>query len=282
MINPDSELARRWQDSPGLMDCPIIDMHAHMGELSKGYLPRQSADEMLITMNRCNIILVCFMSFESVAMPAAHSTVDIEAVRKHPERFRSYYTVQTPHADPERDLKTFEENGDVFFGFKFHPRANELPLTDSRNTPYWEYADSRSLPVIIHTWGVDPLCSIEEAEQILNRYQSLTLIAGHSFHGRWEDAADLARKYPNLYLELTAVLDDRGAVELFCRKAGSHKILFGTDLPWFSTLHGIGAILSAQITDEERRDIFYRNTWGILKRYEWFRKIWEKAGIEAP
>ena len=41
-------------------------------------------------------------------------------------------------------------------------------------------------------------------------------------------------------------------------------MLFGTDLPWFSPLHGIGCVLSAEITDEDRRNILYRNAEKLL------------------
>ena len=48
------------------------------------------------------------------------------------------------------------------------------------------------------------------------------------------------------------------------REAGSEKIVFGTDLPWFSTFYYVGAILEADITDEDRRNIFYRNGRRLL------------------
>lgn len=274
MINPNSSLAHRFWENPGLPDCPIVDMHAHMGELSLGYQPRDCAEEMLVTMNRCNVVLACFSGFEALAMPAIGKHYDIESVRRHPDRFRAYYTVQTRHADPDHDLAELERNQDVFIGLKIHPRGNEAALTDPRNEPYLSYADVHELPVLAHTWGSDPLCSIEEAEGVLHRYRHAPLIAGHSFHGRWQDAADLASRYPNLYLELTAVLDDRGVLELFCDLVGSERLLFGVDLPWFSTLHGIGAVLSAEISDDDRRNIFYRNAVALLSRYRWFHEIW--------
>ena len=54
------------------------------------------------------------------------------------------------------------------------------------------------------------------------------------------------------------------------------------DLPWFSYHHGIGAVLSAEMTDDDRRNILYRNGKKLLSRFKWFAPIWEKyaPGIE--
>jgi predicted TIM-barrel fold metal-dependent hydrolase len=77
---------------------------------------------------------------------------------------------------------------------------------------------------------------------------------------------ELGSECPNLYYELTAVTDDYGAIELICEKVGSERVLFGTDLPWFDTHHGIGAVLSAEIDDEDRHNILHRNGEKLLRR----------------
>ena len=69
----------------------------------------------------------------------------------------------------------------------------------------------------------------------------------------------MARDHEHVYLELTAAYSVRGALEIMIEHAGSEKILFGTDHPWFDPRYGIGCILSAYMTDEDRRNILYRN-----------------------
>jgi len=67
-----------------------------------------------------------------------------------------------------------------------------------------------------------------------------------------------------VYLDLAAVFECRGTIELFVARGASRRLLFGTDLPWFSPLHGIGCVLSAEISDEDRRNIFHRNAELLL------------------
>ena len=58
--------------------------------------------------------------------------------------------------------------------------------------------------------------------------------------------------------------DDRGVIEKFVREAGSDRMLFGTDLPWFDPHQAVGALLSADIDDEDRHNICHRNAEKLL------------------
>ena len=277
MINSQSDLAGRfWRDGRS-DDCPIIDMHAHMGLFSAGYMPGQSAESMLESMRRSNTILTCFVSHDALQTPIAGKNNDLAIARKYPDRFKVYHIVSSNCLESEDDLRRVDQNRFSYVGFKFHGDAFKVALSDKRHRPYWEYADANELLVLSHTWQDSPYDGPDEVEMILERYPDLVFIAGHSFHADWSSAIRLSRKYPNLYLELTAVLDDRGALDLLVDQAGSEKILFGVDLPWFSYHHGIGSVLSAKISDTDRRNIFYRNGKRLLSRFAWFEQYWQNA-----
>ena len=274
MINSKSELAQEFWEKGKLADCPIIDFHAHMGDDRGIFLPKRTPEAMVSTMNACNTLLTCFCGHETLFIPSIGEEMDIAAVKKYPNKFKAYHAVVSRYPDPEKDLKRMKENPDIFVGFKFLCDYYSTPFSDSKHNRYWEYADDNKLLVLCHTWE-SSYNGYQEADKILNKYHNLIFIAGHSFHGNWDKAVELAKKYPNLYLELTAVLDDRGPLDMFIKEIGSERILFGTDLPWFSTHHGIGAVLSAEMTDEDRRNIFYRNGARLLHRFPWFESIWE-------
>jgi len=272
MINSKSELAQEFWEKGKLIDCPIVDFHAHMGDNGGIYLPKRTAEAMIDTMDNCNTILTCFCGHEALFTPSIGEKLDIAAVKKYPKKFKAYHAVVSRYLNPDDDLKRIRENTDVFIGFKFLCDYYGIPLSDPMHDKYWEYADNNQLLVLSHTWGGSKFNGYQEADKILSKYSNLTFIAGHSFHGDWDKAIELVKKYPNIYLELTAVLDDRGPLDLFIEEIGSERILFGTDLPWFSTHHGIGAVLSAEMTDDDRRNIFYRNGVKLLQRFSWFEK----------
>ena len=277
MINPESELAHRFWEEGKVPDCPIIDFHAHIGEWRGIYLPRGSGEGMLRTMDQAGVRLAIFCGHEDLFAPSLKNAYNIERVRRHPDRFRAYLAVNPNHSDPKEDIALFRRHREVFVGFKTLPSYFGYPLTHDRYRPYWEFAQEENLLVLCHTWEGSPVGGPEEVEKFMRQYPGVTFIAGHSLHRDWDAAARMAREFPNLYLDLCAVMDDRGVLELFVERAGSHKILFGTDLPWFDPHYYIGAILSADISDEAMRDIFYRNGERILSRFRWFPEIWGKG-----
>ena len=72
----------------------------------------------------------------------------------------------------------------------------------------------------------------------------------------------------NVWLELTAIPGEYGRVEQLAAAVGSDRLLYGTDLPWFDEYQAIGGVLSAEITEDDMRNIFYRNAERILGK-EW-------------
>ena len=134
----------------------------------------------------------------------------------------------------------------------------------TRYRPAWNMPTQRGLLVLMHTWGGSPYDGAAQVRQLAERYPHVKLLLGHSCHGEWDAAVALARDFPNVYLELTAVFDDRGALEKFAAEAGSKRMLFGTDLPWFDPHQAIGALLSAHITDEQIHNICHRNAEKLL------------------
>ncbi len=96
----------------------------------------------------------------------------------------------------------------------------------------------------------------------------MTFIMGHSCFPEFDKAFALAREFPNVYLELTACERMPAFVDRAVHEVGAHKLLFGTDLPWFDPNFSIGCVLFADIDDDERRAILHSNAERLLKLRE--------------
>ncbi len=59
-----------------------------------------------------------------------------------------------------------------------------------------------------------------------------------------------------------------GVIKMFEEAGQSERMLFGTELPWFSPIAGLGCLLSADITDDDRHNIYHRNAERLLERFE--------------
>jgi uncharacterized protein len=261
-----SDLAREFWEHGSAPSCPIYDMHGHMGFFHSIYFPRGDAADMVRTMDEAGVRLLVFSHHAALNSPELANGPSIDAVRRFPDRLRAYCMVNPNYPEQvARDLESFDALfPDVYVGFKFLSDYHQIALTDSRYQPAWERADAQGLLVLAHTWGSSRFDGEDVVREVAERYPNAKLLLGHSCHGAWDAAVALARDFPNVYLELTAVFDDRGVIEKFAREAGSRQMLFGTDLPWFDPHHAIGVLLNADITDEDRHNICHRNAERLL------------------
>lgn len=256
----EQSLRDRFFEHGMLDDCPIYDCHGHMGPFFGAHLPEADPDSAVRMMDRAGVRILVFCHHAALFAPDIGNRANIDAVRRHPDRFRAYCAINPNY--PERidaDLASFELYPDVFVGLKLLASYHHVPITDDRYRPAWEFANERGLPVLSHTWGASPFDGPQHVRQCAERYPNAKIIMGHSCHDAWDKAISLVNSYPNVYYELCAVLDNRGMLEKFVEASGSERMLFGTDYPWFDFHYYIGAVFGADITDEDRRNIFYRN-----------------------
>ena len=246
-------------------DCPVYDMHGHMGSHYGIYFPSSSAEKMVNAMKQANVKKLVF-SHHGCLMSNAGNQLSIREARKFPEYLKVYCSVNPNDPElAEKDLAAFDEANDVYAGIKMLADYHKRPITDAGYKKAWEFANKRKLPVLLHTWGKSVFDGPELVGEVAQKYPDAKILMGHSCHGEWEKAVGLANKFKNVYLELTAVLDERGPLEKFIEEAGSKKIFFGTDMPWFSYHNYIGAVLGAAQKEEDIRNIFYINAEKLLK-----------------
>ncbi len=259
----NSELAHDFWESGKSASCPIYDMHGHMGTWAAIFFPRGDAEAMIGTMDECGVKMLIFSHHHALQAPNVGNRPSIEAVRRYPDRLRAYCVINPNYPEQaEADIAAYDPN--VFVGFKFLADYHKVAITDDRYRPALDYANQRRLLVLMHTWGGSPYDGAAHVRALAERYPEVSFLLGHSCHGDWDAAVALARDFPNVYLELTAIFDDRGALEKFAAEAGSERMLFGTDLPWFDPHQAIGALLSAHLSDDEIHNICHRNAEVLL------------------
>lgn len=262
----DSPLAREFWARGRSAACPVVDMHGHMGPHQGIYFPRHTPEGMLRTMDQCGYRLLVFCHHAALNCPDLQNSVNEEAVRRYPDRFRAYLGINPNYPEiAARDLAAFDRHRDVYVGLKLLSDYHRFAWDAPEYEPAWRFADARRLLVLGHTWGGSPFDGQEQVRKAARRYPQVRLLLGHSLHGAWDEAIAIAGEFPNVYLELTAVLDDRGPLERFVAAGLGGKLLFGVDLPWFDPHQGIGAVLSAELDDEARHDILHRNAERLLR-----------------
>jgi len=270
----EGRLTREFVAHGRVDDCPVIDTHAHFGPYRAIHFPRWRPERVLDSMDRCGVRWLIMSAHAALVDTERGNREMAETVAAHPDRFRGWWVLNPNYPERmQRELDGFESRQQAlghgagppaFVGFKLHPNWHETPLTDDRYRPALEYANDRALPILSHTWQGKGMSSYREVAQVAGEFPRIPLLMGHAGYGDWEESAKVARDHENVYLELTAAYSVRGALEIMVEFAGSRKITFGTDHPWFDPHYGIGCILSAYMTDEDRRNILYRNAQRIF------------------
>ena len=270
MINTESNLAQHFWET-GKLDCPILDFHAHMHEYAALTFPYTEAVDMAHTMDLCGTRWTLFCSHIAMYDPFGGEQLQQRVVQEFPDYFRAYHSVISTYTDPDKHLQEMQDHPDVYVGCKFLCDYYRTPLTASVHAPYLEYLNENHLLALIHTWGGSHCNGSDQVGIVAEKYPNITFICGHSFCDNFDYAYNRLKNLDNIYYELTAVPIYRGFMERICENAGSDRLLFGSDLPWFATSHSIGCVLSADMTDDDRENIFWRNGDQILKRFDWYK-----------
>jgi len=261
----NSPLAHEFWEKGRSDTCPIYDMHGHMGPWGAIYFPRSKPEAMIETMDECGVKMLVFSHHLALMSPNTGNRPSLQAVREHPDRLRAYCVINPNYPEiADREVDTFAENRDAYVGFKFLSDYHQVAVNDERYRRAWEYAERNRLLLLMHTWGGSPYDGAAALHRAIEGYPNVRVLLGHSCHGDWDGAIALTHEFPNVYLELTALFDDRGILEKFAGEVGSERMLFGTDLPWFDPHQAIGALLSAHISDEDRHNICHRNAEKLL------------------
>jgi predicted TIM-barrel fold metal-dependent hydrolase len=288
-MNP-SPIAQEYLDTGHSGTCPIIDMHGHVGPFYGCYLPSSPVERMRRRLKRNGVQRIVCSHHSALACDVdGGNALMKELVASYPEEFLGYWVINPNYPEiVEKDLEAYGQLAG-FVGLKFWPDYHLVPVNSPKYASALEYAHAHGLLVLVHTFGDSPFDAPDLLAEAARRYPRARFLMGHSGYGEWEKSVAIARDLPNVYLDLTSVFQAldfsqmpggslmprvpvlsphvNGLIEYMVTTAGSRKVVFGSDLPWYSQHYHAGAVLFAHISDEDRHDILHRNAERLLGRH---------------
>lgn len=202
------------------------------------------------------------------AVRAVNDSV-LASMRRHPRRIFGYCFVQPGNGkEALAEIDRCVDAGMV--GVKLY---NQFKYTDPAVFPVAEKCIERGIPFLGHSaFLTDPrtLALQPKTSHALDfcalsrRYPELLLIMGHvNGGGDWEWAIKGLRECENVYLDTSGSVLEDDTIERCVRLLGHRRVLFATD----ATMEGcVGKLVSAELSAEQREDIFWRNFQRILDR----------------
>ena len=193
----------------------------------------------------------------------------LAAMKRYPQRIAGFCFLQPGNGAAALDeLQRCFDNG--MLGVKLY---NQFKFSDPILFPIAERCIELRIPLLGHSAHLTDVRSIAAQPktsdsldfcQLSWRFPALMLILGHvNGGGDWQWAIKGLRDCPNVYLDTSGSVLENDTIEMCIRELGQRRVLFATD----QTMEGcVGKILAADITAEQREDIFWRNARRLLDR----------------
>lgn len=241
---------------------PCIDMHGHIGRYMFA-VPDIRPESLIETMDRIGVQTIFISHITCLNYEVRWGNDVVADVRRAcPGRFEGYIALWP---DSQESVRTEVARclASGFGGIKLH-KPDMARYADAAYRPAWEAAQERRLPVLLHTWGDEPVMS--DVKSLAGEYPDANIILGHSGATNVEKYIALANNCPHIYLDLALSAGPRGLVERFVASVPPDKILYGSDASFMSMCQQVGKVLGARISEEMKLRILGQNAASVLAR----------------
>ncbi len=204
----------------------------------------RSPTKFLEYLDRCGIdraVLINYVAPEIVGYTERANDFVLEYARIDPQRLVAVGGVLPTHRAPGAEVERLVRGG--LRGLKLHPPHQRFSPNDYLGAlpalaEIYETAQRLHLPVVVHT-GTSIFPGARNrfgqpllVEDVAIDYPQLTLVLAHGGRPLWmKEAAFLARRFPNVYLEISSTPPHR-LIEYFPElERLASKVLFGSDWP---------------------------------------------------
>jgi predicted TIM-barrel fold metal-dependent hydrolase len=113
--------------------------------------------------------------------------------------------------------------------------------------------------------NIQPNASIpEDFVDAAKRYPEAMFQYAHTGGGGdWEYACKVMKDYPNIYVDTSGSNNEGNMIDYVLKYLGEDRMLFGTDSSYYQ---GVGTIISSNLTDTQKKKIFFDNFNNILRK----------------
>ena len=248
-------------------DTTVIDFHGHVGRWDV-FEMNDDPDEIVHAMDRGGIDRSCLFA---IFHPDGTTGNDRTAafVAQHPDRFIGFAYVSPLY--PESMVPELERAVDTldFRAIKIYPPYVPWPLDEPIWEPIYRFAHDRRLAVITHT-GSEDSCWPVLVGKVAERFPDANFVIGHSGNAEpyRTQAIEAAQRHENVYLETCSTFREPDVIERLVNEAGADRVLFGSDVPLMDPRTQLGKIITADLTDEQKRLVLGANASKLLKLEE--------------
>jgi hypothetical protein len=247
----------------------IVDSHVHLGDIVSCQSPDVSIKTLLSVMDELGIDLaINIMHMLGLADCYEEAFKASESAYEQSAHRLPYALFYSPHyREASLEWIAAARGRSGYVGIKIHPAWHLTYPDDPRYERIWQVAAEHGVPIVTHSWIVSDynpsqkFATPDRFQYYVERFPHVNLILGHA-GGRYEGhlmAVNLVKRFPNVYVDLAGDLLSFNLIEWLVAQIGATRILFGSDVSMMDQRSRLAAILDADITAEEKRQILGEN-----------------------
>jgi predicted TIM-barrel fold metal-dependent hydrolase len=232
--------------------------HGHIGPHCSTHIIDGSPAQLAAEMDRLGVAGgIVFASAGLNSNEVYGNDVVARALRQYPDRFVGFVSVNLNRPVPEirREMDRGMRMG--MCGIKMHPALSGYDTNGPNVELVCAFADERNAFVLNHNWG-----STDRILYLCRKYPNACFMTGHTS----ADAFPAVKQVDNLYIGSCPLLR-YGMTEELVATVGADRIVFGSDLSWAPIAWGVGPVLYARISVEDKRLILGGNIRRLLGQY---------------
>lgn len=219
-------------------------------------------EAILSQMDECGVDRAVIMTYTDLPGLNPGAMEYIEGVlQRFPDRFYGYIRLHPWFAESADLLRQAHARG--FKGVKFHPVSTLAHPGDPATIKLMRMAGELGMPVLFHC-GDEPMTTPWEIAAGIRECPDTAVILGHMggyFHV--DDAIDVAEKYPNVYLDTSAMPYPPKIAEAV-ERLGPRRILYASDGPGCVVKLELFKVEQAVTQPDARADILGGNILRLL------------------
>ena len=260
----------------------IIDAHTHIHKNKNDFGENYNAsyENLLKQMENSKIDKCLILSIFGLNDNEYISKI----VSKYSDKFMGMAGI-----DPKQNKKNIInnlrkiKNKYEFKGLKLHPRIQEFSITDPEIADFFQINNEHfSLPIIIdllpYSGGSDEYLIKDnlplDYDGIAKKFRDTNFILAHFGGHRLWDAFSVAKSNPNIFLDISYILNYYENAPILndlaylIKRLGSNKVIYGSDFPE-SNLNNYYQkteflLEKVNLTKKDKNNIYYKNILKIL------------------
>ena len=248
-----------------------IDAHAHVG-LGEG-----TPTDIVDIADRLSIARLMISKPMAPGSPGlatefiACNKLVYSAMKEYPDRFTGMLTLNpTYKKESLEEIKKCTDLGMV--GMKLY---NHVKINDPLFYPIIEKFIDLKMIILMHSpigkarvkYNAREPKNIsipEDFVDIARRYPEAMFQFAHIGGGiDWEDACKALKDSPNVYVDVSGSNNEGNMIDFALSYLGEDRLLFGCDNSFYQ---GVGGMIAANLTENQRKKIFFENYNNILKK----------------